>query len=90
MELVNIKNSRLLNLFYVLHVVISALKSKSDYRLYDRGSIPCRGKWFFLVALCPDQLWGHPASYPVGLEGKARPGRDADHSPPSSAEVKNK
>jgi hypothetical protein len=22
-------------------------------------------------------------------EGKARPGRDADHSPPSSAEVKN-
>jgi hypothetical protein len=31
----------------------------------------------------------HPASYPVGTErGKARPGRDADHSPPSSAEVK--
>jgi hypothetical protein len=36
----------------------------------------------------------HPASYPVGTGGpfpggKARPGRDADHSPPSSAEVKN-
>jgi hypothetical protein len=32
----------------------------------------------------------HPASYPMGTErGKARPGRDADHSPPSSAEVKN-
>jgi hypothetical protein len=35
----------------------------------------------------------HPASYPVGTGGpfpggKARPGRDADHSPPSSAEVK--
>jgi hypothetical protein len=30
-----------------------------------------------------------PASYPVGPGGKARPGRDADHSPPSSAEVKN-
>jgi hypothetical protein len=31
----------------------------------------------------------HPASYPMGIErGKARPGRDADHSPPSSAEVK--
>jgi hypothetical protein len=31
----------------------------------------------------------HPASYPMGTErGKARPGRDADHSPPSSAEVK--
>jgi hypothetical protein len=32
----------------------------------------------------------HPASYSMGTErGKARPGRDADHSPPSSAEVKN-
>jgi hypothetical protein len=36
----------------------------------------------------------HPASYPMGTEGpflggKARPGRDADHSPPSSYEVKN-
>jgi hypothetical protein len=35
----------------------------------------------------------HPASYPLGTGGsfpggKARPGRDADHSPPSSAEVK--
>jgi hypothetical protein len=35
----------------------------------------------------------HSASCPVGTGGsfpggKARPGRDADHSPPSSAEVK--
>jgi hypothetical protein len=35
----------------------------------------------------------HPASYPVGTRdpfprGKAWLGRDADHSPPSSAEVK--
>jgi hypothetical protein len=34
------------------------------------------------------------ASYPMGTGSpfpgaKARPGRDADHSPPSSAEVKN-
>jgi len=27
----------------------------------------------------------HPASYPMGVK---RPGREADHSPPSSAEVK--
>jgi hypothetical protein len=26
----------------------------------------------------------HPASYPMGTGGKARPGRDADHTPPSS------
>jgi hypothetical protein len=36
----------------------------------------------------------HPAHYPMGTGGpfpgsKARPGRNADHSPPSSAEVKN-
>jgi hypothetical protein len=36
----------------------------------------------------------HPASYPMGTGGsfpggKARPGRDSDHSPPSSVEVKN-
>jgi hypothetical protein len=36
----------------------------------------------------------HPASYAMGTGGpfpgsKARPGRDADHSPPSIAEVKN-
>jgi hypothetical protein len=35
----------------------------------------------------------HPASNPISTGGpfpggKARPGRDADHSPPSSAEVK--
>jgi hypothetical protein len=35
----------------------------------------------------------HPASYPMGTGGpfpggKARPGRDANHSPPCSAEVK--
>jgi hypothetical protein len=35
----------------------------------------------------------HPASYPMGTWalslGVKRPGREADHSPPSSAEVKN-
>jgi hypothetical protein len=35
----------------------------------------------------------HPASYPMGTGGSfpgvKRPGRRADHSPPSSAEVKN-
>jgi hypothetical protein len=36
----------------------------------------------------------YPASYPTGTRGpfqrgKAQPGRDADHSTPSSAEIKN-
>jgi hypothetical protein len=29
----------------------------------------------------------HPASCTMGTGAKARPGRDADHSPPSSAQV---
>jgi hypothetical protein len=33
---------------------------------------------------------GHPASYPrFFLGGKERPGREADNSPPSNAEVKS-
>jgi hypothetical protein len=31
----------------------------------------------------------HPASCTMGTGGKARQGRDADHSPPCSAEVMN-
>jgi hypothetical protein len=30
----------------------------------------------------------HSASYPMGTGGREWPGRDADHSPPSSAEIK--
>jgi hypothetical protein len=39
----------------------------------------------------PDWLWG-PISYPMGTQdpspGLKQPGREADHSPPASAEVK--
>jgi hypothetical protein len=48
----------------------------------------------FSSNLCVQTGFGaHPASYTMGTEssfpgGKARPGRDADHSPPSSAKVK--
>jgi hypothetical protein len=48
----------------------------------------------FSSTLCVQTGSGaHPASYTMGTggsfpRGKARPGRDADHSPPSSAEVK--
>ena len=43
---------------------------------------------------CPDRPWG-PLNllyngYRVFPGGKERPGRDADSSPPSSAEVKNR
>jgi hypothetical protein len=62
----------------------------SDYGLDDRGSIPDRGRGFFFQT----GSGAHPNSCTMGTGGpfpggKARPGRDADHSPPSSAEVKN-
>jgi hypothetical protein len=68
----------------------------SDYGLDDRGSIPDRGRgFFFLAPASRPALGAHPASYPMGTGGffpggKARPERDTDRSPPSSADVKNK
>jgi hypothetical protein len=39
----------------------------------------------FFTSQRPDQLWAHPASYPMGTgafsPGVKRPGREADHSP---------
>jgi hypothetical protein len=66
------------------------------YRLDDQGS----RVWFSVGAgnfslHCHIQngSGAHPASYPMGTKGFSlgvkRPGREADHSPPSSAEVKN-
>jgi hypothetical protein len=68
----------------------------SGYGLDDRAieiRSPAEAKEFS-SNLCPDRLWAHPASCTMGTGGpfsgaKARPGRDADHSPPSSAEVEN-
>jgi hypothetical protein len=73
----------------------SSVSIMSDYGLDDRGSIPGRGKGYFSSSLCVQTGSGaHPASSTMGtggpfLGGKARLGRDADHSPPSSAEVVN-
>jgi len=43
---------------------------------------------------CPDRPWGPPSllcnGYRVIPRGKVRLGRDADPSPPSTAEVKNR
>jgi hypothetical protein len=64
----------------------------SDYGLDDRGSIPGRAEDFSSSPCVQTGSGAHPTSYPMGTGGpfpggKVRPGRDADHSPPSSAEV---
>jgi hypothetical protein len=66
----------------------------SDYGLDDRESNPDWVKGFFLYPLCPDRLWGPPSLLYNGYRGsfprsKSRLKRDADHSPPSTAEVVN-
>ena len=47
--------------------------------------------WTKLLGFGPDRPWGPPSflynGYRVFPEGKVRPGRAADHSPPSSASV---
>jgi hypothetical protein len=69
----------------------------SDYGLDDRaiGVRSPAGAKGFSCSLCVQTGSGvHPASCTMGTGGpfpggKARPGRDADHSPPSSSEVVN-
>jgi hypothetical protein len=64
--------------------------------LQVHGLIPGKGRIFFYRRYRVQTCFGvHPASYPIGtgwgaLSSRAkRPGREADHSLPSSAEVKN-
>jgi len=51
-------------------------------------------RWGEIFRTSPNRPWGPPSllynGYRVFLGGKVLPGRDADPSPPSSAEVKNR
>jgi hypothetical protein len=76
----------------------SSVSMMSGYGLDDRAigvQSPTEAK-DFSSNLCVQTGSGvHPASCTMGTGdpfpgGKVRPGRDADHSPPSSAEVVNK
>jgi hypothetical protein len=75
----------------------SSVSIVSDYGMDDRAirvRSPAEAK-DFSCSLCVQTGSGsHPASCTMGTGGpfpggKARPGRDADHSPPSSAEFVN-
>ena len=65
----------------------------TTYRL-DGPGIASRWGWGEIFRTCPDRPWcPHNLLYIVYRVfpgGKVRPGRDADPSPPSSAEVKNR
>jgi hypothetical protein len=81
----------------ILHHTSSSVSIVPGYGLDDRAievRSPAEAK-DFSCSLCVQTGTGaHPASCTMGtgvifLGAKARPGRDADHSPPSSAEVEN-
>jgi hypothetical protein len=71
----------------------SAVGIATGYWLDGRGSIPVRGKKYFSTTRRPDRLWSTPSFISNGYRGALSPGvkwtgREADHSHPSSAEVK--
>jgi hypothetical protein len=75
----------------------SSVGTATDYRLDDRMigvRYPAGAGNFFLRHCVQTGSDAYPASYPMGTGGSfpggrvKRPGREADHSPPSSAEVK--
>jgi hypothetical protein len=66
-----------------------------SYGLDDRGSrvrFPVEAGNFYLHHRVKNGSGDHPPSYPMGTRGSSpevkRPGRETDHSPPSSTEVK--
>jgi hypothetical protein len=75
----------------------SSVSTVSGYGLDDRENevrSPAEAKGFSSSFCVQTGSGAHPASCTMDTRGpfpggKARPGRDADHSPPSSAEVEN-
>jgi hypothetical protein len=68
----------------------SAVGIATGYGMDNRGvgvRVPVRSR-IFSSPLRPDRLWGPPSFLSNGYRGQKRQGREADHSPPASAEVK--
>jgi hypothetical protein len=68
-------------------IYLSVVGTATGYGLDDRGigvRVPVGSRIFFSPSR-PDRLWGPPNLLSPGV---TRPGREADHSPPASAEVK--
>jgi hypothetical protein len=92
-----VNNAKYALMLYDDYCRVSSGSIVSDYGLDDRaiGVRSPAGAEDFSSSLCVQTGSGaHPSSCPMvpGVLSpgvKARPGRDADHSPPSSAEVKN-
>jgi hypothetical protein len=87
----------IMTFYYIVFINIESHDSSVgialSYGLDDLGSIPGGGWEFFSSPPLPERLWGPLSLLSNGYQGSLslgvkRPGREADHSPPSSAEVK--
>jgi hypothetical protein len=68
----------------------SVVGTATGYGMDDRG-IGVRVPVEAIILSSPrrlDRIWGPPSLLSNGLPGVKRPVRDAEHSPPTSAEVK--
>jgi hypothetical protein len=81
--------------FYYIFLIHKSRDSSvgiaTGYGLDDRGvgvRVPV-GARFFSSPRCPDRFWSLPSFLSYGYQVVGRPKREADHSLPSSAEVKN-
>jgi hypothetical protein len=85
----------LVGLSHVSQLVYKNILAMADVKETYIPRVPAISFDIFLYLLPLQTGSGaHPASYQMGTwgsfpGGKARPGREADHSPPSSDEVKN-
>jgi hypothetical protein len=57
--------------------VITSETNSIKILIKDKVSIPGRGWEFFSSPPCPERLWGHPASYPMGTRGSFPGGKAA-------------
>jgi hypothetical protein len=87
------KKTILILSYYLYMSRDSSVGIATDYELDGWYSIPGKRKIFFSSPRRPDRLWGPPSLLSNGYQGSITgvkwPGREADHSPASSVEVKN-
>jgi hypothetical protein len=70
----------------------SSVGIATGYGMHDRGGgvrVPVGSKNFSLLHMVQTGSGVHRTSYKMGTGGSKRQGREADHSPPTSADVKN-
>jgi hypothetical protein len=92
----SVENGSILDIVFE-KVRVSSGSIVSEYGLDDRAigvRSPAGAEDFSSIFCVQNGSGAHPASCTLGTEvpfpvGKARPGRDADHSPPFNAEVEN-